>query len=165
MHEEAEYFYKKGINAIQNQNQDAGEFFLLKAAEIEECEKTYSSLGWFYGTILQEMKKGLRFFRMAILQNPHNGDLYNDYGALLLKTGRLKASLCWFLRAIRLPQGEKKHFSFYNIALIYQSWKEPERSLHYLHLAMEEQPEFKEALQLYFSILKNVGQHQSIKSD
>ena len=165
MRAEAEYFYQQGIRAILRQNQDAGEFFLLKAAEIEPSEQAYSSLGWFYGTILQNERKGLRFFRRAILQNPRNADLSNDYGALLLKMGRLPQALRWFLRAIRLPQGRKKHFAYYNIALVYQSWQQMDRSLDYLRCALEEQPNFQEALQLYFAILKNASQTQSVAKD
>ena len=151
---EADYFYEQGVQAVFNENYDAAEFFLLKSLEIESSELVYGCLGWLYGTLLGKEKKALTFFRKAILQNPKNGDLYNDYGALLLKMGRLEESIKWFSRAVRLTKSQKKHFALYNLALVYRNWKQPQRSLRYLHLALRCQPDFQEARQLYYSILE-----------
>ena len=151
---EADYFYKQGMQALFNENYDAAEFFLLKSLEIESSEVAYGCLGWLYGTLLGEEQKALSFFRKAILKNPENGDLYNDYGALLLKMERFEESLKWFLRAVRLSNSKKKHFALYNLALLYRNWKRPTRSLRYLRLALKCEPDFQEARQLYYSILE-----------
>ena len=153
---EADYFYKQGVQAIFDENYDAAEFFLLKSLEIESSEVIYGCLGWLYGTLLGEEKKALAFFRKAILQNPENGDLYNDYGALLLKMGRLEESIKWFSRAVRLAKSQKKHFALYNLALVYHNRRRPQRSLAYLRLALKCQPAFQEARQLYYSILEDI---------
>ena len=154
---EADYFYKQGVQAVFDGNYDAAEFFLLKSLEIENSELVYGCLGWLYGTLLRDEKKGLAFFRKAILQNPENGDLYNDYGALLLKMGRFEESVKWFLRAVRLSNSQKKHFALYNLALVYHNWKRSRYSLRYLRLALKCQPSFQEARQLYYSILESTS--------
>ena len=151
---EADYFYKQGVQAVFNENYDAAEFFLLKSLEIESSEVVYGCLGWLYGTLLGQEERALTFFRQAILHNPENGDLYNDYGALLLKMGRFEESIKWFSRAVRLANSQKKHFALYNLALVYRNWKKPQRSLRYLRLALKCQPAFREARQLYYSILE-----------
>ncbi len=154
MNSEANLFYKRGVQAILNQDYDASEFFLLKSIEIDDSELNYGCLAWLYGTVYKQEEKGLRYFRKAIRKNPRQGDLYNDYGALLLKTGRLHDSIKWFGKAIRLASSKKKHFAFYNLALVYRDWKKPKRSLRYLQLALRHKADFQEARKLYFTILK-----------
>ena len=158
---EADYFYKQGVQAVFNKNYDAAEFFLLKSLEIENSDVVYACLGWLYGTLLGSEEKGLGFFRKAILRNPENGDLYNDYGALLLKMGRFEESLKWFSRAVRLANSKKKHFALYNLALVYHNWKRSRSSLRYLRLALKYEPSFQEARQLYYSILENAHESPS----
>ena len=159
MVEEAEIFYKQGVQAILTGDYDIAEYLLLKSFEIEVNETNSACLGWLYGTALSQEEKALRFFYRAILKNNKNGDLYNDFGALLLKTGRFKESVKWFLRAIRLGGPKKKHYALYNLALVYRHWERPERSIRYLRLALEYKPDFREAHSLYYSILddKNYG--------
>ncbi len=152
MNEEAKDFYDLGIKALQNGNTDVAEYCLLKSAEIEPSEITYGCLGWFYGTIDMQEKRALRYFRKAIMQNPANGDLYNDYGALLLKIGHYNESIKWFLRAVRLTDSSKRHYALYNLALVYHNIQRPERSLRFLKKAIEQKPDFDEARVLYKNI-------------
>lgn len=153
---EADHFYRQGVQAVFHENYDAAEFFLLKSLEIEDSEAVYGSLGWLYGTLLKQEKKALAFFRQAILRNPENGDLYNDYGALLLQMGNFEEATKWFSQAVRLSNSKKKHFALYNIALVYRNRRQPRHSLRYLRLALEYQPDFQEARQLYYSILEKL---------
>ena len=155
---EAQLFYERGVNAVFDKNYDGAEYFFLKSAEIDPSELNYGSLGWLYGTIFNDGKRALSFFRKAIFQNPKNGGLYNDYGALLLRMGELKASLKWFSRAIKLENSEKKHFALYNLALVYRRWERPRTSLRYLRLALKHKPLFFEAQQLYDIILNEKKQ-------
>ncbi len=155
MSTEAENFYKKGLYAISIEDYDAAEFFLLKSIELGGFGASYGCLGWLCGTIFKQELRALYFFRRAIIKDSKNGDLYNDYGALLLKLGHFRHSIKWFLRAVSLSLTHKKHFPLYNLAIVYRNWKRPERSLRCLRLALEYQPDFSEARKLYYSILKN----------
>ena len=151
---EAEFFYKEGLQAILDGDSDAAEFFLLKSLEIEPCSEAYGSLGWLYGTVLGKDDRGLHFFHQAVLLDPGNGDLCNDCGALLLKNGRLREAVKWFLRSMRLATAQKKHFALYNLALTYHTHGNLHRSLRYLRSALELKPDFQEAKKLYNAITK-----------
>ena len=153
MNDEAKKYYELGLLSLQNQNTDTAEYCLLKSAEIEPSEISYGCLGWFYGTVNIQEDRALRFFRKAIMQNPKNGDLYNDYGALLLKIGQYNQSIKWFLKAVRLTDIDKRHYALYNLALVYRNMKRPERSLRFLRKAINQRPDFNEALNLYNNIL------------
>ena len=151
---EAEIFYKKGVQAIFDGEIDAAEFFLLKSLEIEPHSEVYGSIAWLYGSVLDQNEKGLHFFHQAVLLDPKNGDLCNDYGVLLLKNGHLRKAVKWFLRSMRLASIKKKHFSLYNLALAYHGHGRVRHSLRYLHSALELKPDFEEAKKLYNAIVE-----------
>ncbi|MCB1308027.1 MAG: tetratricopeptide repeat protein [Leptospiraceae bacterium] len=141
-------FYREGVCEAVVGNYDAAEYFLLKSIEIDPVVPGYATLGWMYGSILDRNEEAFRCFRKAIRLNPENGDLFNDCGALLLKMGFIPESIKWFHRSIRSPQCSKRHFAFYNLALVYRSGNRPERSCRYLHLALRQRPDFDQARRL-----------------
>ena len=158
MEQEAEVFYNKGIQAIVIEEYDAAEFFLIKSSEIDGQEANHAALAWLYGNILHRIEKALHYLRLALLANPENGELYNDYGALLLKNGSYTDAVQWLIRAVRLSPEKKKHYSLYNLAIAYHNRNQMRNSLRYLRMALRQKPEFQEALELYASIINQEKQ-------
>lgn len=142
---DARAYYQEGVCDAQAGNYEAAEYHLLKSLEIDPANSTYATLGWMYGSILKRETDAFRCFRNAIRMQPENGDHYNDFGALLLKTGRRRESVKWFLRALRCPEGERRHLTLYNLAIVYRRWNRPERSRRFLNLALRLRPDFSRA--------------------
>ncbi|MBX7057443.1 MAG: hypothetical protein K1X75_05210 [Leptospirales bacterium] len=159
---EARAFYQEGVSEAQAGNYDAAEFFLLKSIEIDATGGAYASLGWLYGSVLKQEHSAFRCFRNAIRLNSENGDHFNDCGALLLKAGRARESVKWFLRALRCPECTRRHLTLYNLAIVYRRWNRPERSRRFLNLALKIDPEFARAR----AMLKDIeGELSSLQSD
>ncbi len=90
---DARAYYQEGVCDAQAGNYEAAEYHLLKSLEIDPANSTYATLGWMYGSILKRETDAFRCFRNAIRMQPENGDHYNDFGALLLKTNFNGANL------------------------------------------------------------------------
>ena len=158
MIEEAELFYHKAIVTTYTEQYDVAEYCLLKSIEIDPSEHNCASLGWLYAVAFESQeKKALRFFRKAIFCNPANGDLYNDYGALLLRMGLPKNSIKWFKKAARFPHCPKRHFALYNLALAYYNSNHFTKSRRFLRLALKSRPDFEQALHLYSVVNSSIG--------
>ncbi len=153
MNAEALDFYKKAIAAIYASNSDVAEFCLLKSIEVDAHEMNYACLAWLYAVVMGEEKKALFYFRCAIFSNPKNGELYNDYGALLLRMNRHQEASRWFAKSLRLSPPSKKHLALYNLALVYSKKQQKEKSLVFLRKALEYCPDFQAAHKLYYDIL------------
>ncbi len=162
---EARSFYQEGVCEAQAGNHDAAEFYLLKSLEIDPSGATYASLGWLYGSILKREEAAFRCFRNAIKQSPENGDHYNDCGALLLKAGRVRESLKWFLRSLRCAESSRRHLTLYNLAIVYRRWNRPERSRRFLHLALRIDPEFARARTMLKDIEQELAALQRERAD
>ena len=149
---EALHFYEQGMIAIFEDKKEKAELLLLKALEIESNSSIYGSLAWFYGHLMKEYDKAFLYFRKALKNNPAKGDFYNDCGAVLLKLGKQKESVKWFNRALKLSNYTKKHIALYNLALVFHSAGDLGKSKNYLKLALDYQPNFWEAKNLYHEI-------------
>lgn len=152
MNPDARIFHQEGMSDAIVGNYDAAEFYLLKSLEIEPSIPAYATLGWIYGSVHRRNEDALRCFRKAIRLNPKNGDLYNDCGAVLLRMGKLRESVKWFLKALKSSEGAKKHLALFNLAVVYRRWNRSERSRRYLNLALKHRPDFERARALLAEI-------------
>ncbi|MCB1172570.1 MAG: tetratricopeptide repeat protein [Leptospiraceae bacterium] len=155
MNAEALEYYHTGLLHASQSNYDAAEYFLLKSLEIDAVVGTWATLGWLYASRTGRYKDALRVFKKAIRLAPQDGDLFNDFGALLIKMGRPKMAMHWFNRALRSKACSRYHYALYNMALIYRSWNRPERSRRYLHLCLRKKPDFEMARELLGQIEKD----------
>ena len=152
MNPDARCFHQEGMSDAIVGNYDAAEFYLLKSLEIEPSVPGYATLGWLYSCVQRRDRDALRCFRNAIRLNPENGDLYNDFGAVLLRQGELQKSVKWFLRALKSSEGSKHHLALFNLAIVYRRWNRSERSRRYLNLALKLRPDFERARSLLAEI-------------
>ena len=144
----AQESYERAIEEAGRDNYDAAEYYLLHSLEIEAHVNAYATLGWLYASRTERYRDAIRVFRKAIRLAPHDGDLYNDFGALLIKMNESGRALKWFHRALKCESCSRRHYALYNMALIYRDWKRPERSRRYLHLCLHHKPDFSVAREL-----------------
>lgn len=148
MQSDAQFMYQSGIEKAAEGNYDAAEYHLLQSLEIEPMVTVYATLGWLYASHFNEFKRAMRMFRKAIRMSPDDGDLLNDFGALLIKMSQPGRALKYFHRSIRAEVCTRQHYALYNMALIYRNWNRPERSRRYLNLSLRYKPGFTIALEL-----------------
>jgi len=160
MNPDARHFYQEGVCDAQAGAYDSAEYYLLKSLEIDASSSAYATLGWLYGSILKREAEAFRCFRRAIRLHSRNGDHFNDCGALLLKTGRVRESVKWFVRALRCPEGARRHLALYNLAIVYRRWNRPERSRRYLHLALRQQPDFARGRALLEEVEREIAEEK-----
>ena len=148
MQAEAQSYYESGILKAAEGNYDAAEYHLLQSLEIEPLVPAYATLGWIYASRFNQFQRAMRMFRKAIRITPEDGDLLNDFGALLIKMGEPKRALKFFYRSLKSEICTRQHYALYNMALIYKSWNRPERSRRYLNLSLRYKPDFIVAKEL-----------------
>ncbi len=150
----ARKYMEEGVKAALRGKNELAEFLLLKSYELDPGAESCYRLGWFYGLHLGNEERGFRYFRRAVRYNPTSGDPYNECGNLLLRNGKVKESVKWFHRSLKCQNNPRKHFSLYNLAVVYRAWNRPERSIRYLNLALRHEPAFHRANRLLLE-LKN----------
>lgn len=158
MDKQAGEFLKTGLDLAVGGEIDRAEYFLLKSYEIEQGQRTCSTLGWFYGLLLNRPLEGFKYFRRAIKYNPSSGDAYNECGNLLFRAGYSKESLKWFHRSLRSKDNTRAHYVLYNLAVVYNRLNRPERSLRYLNLALRKSPDFASAEKLLREVRRTLEQ-------
>ncbi|MDX1960296.1 MAG: hypothetical protein SFU98_17130 [Leptospiraceae bacterium] len=140
-------------------NNEKGKF-LFKECELDKAcyhfslslEEGDNPESLFYmGLIANQKKKtreALSYFYRSIQLNSEYGSPCNEIGVILLRHGREKEAVFWLKKSIRCKYNDARHIPLYNLATLYKLWNRPERSLQYLHRALDLEPEFEEAQKL-----------------
>lgn len=128
---------------------DRAEFYFRSYLEQEESSEAYFYMGLIMGQ-KNRLEDALEFYYKSVVANPEYGNPCNEIGIILLRMGKDRDAIFWLKKAIRCKHNDAPHISLFNLATLYKMWNRPERSLQYIHRAIELNPEFPEAL-----ILKN----------
>ncbi|HMV45548.1 MAG TPA: hypothetical protein PK079_21180 [Leptospiraceae bacterium] len=127
-------------------------FYFLKAMEEGDSAESL-----FYLGLIQNQngnfRDALSYYYRAILLNPDYGNPCNEIGVILLRHGREREAVFWLKRSVRCSFNDAPHIPLYNLATLYKMWNRPERSLQYLHKALELAPNFLEAIELRNQLL------------
>lgn len=83
--------------------------------------------------MLGNFKESIRSYEQAIVLQPSNPDLYNDYGLALKEVKEFKNAVLAFQKAISLDHKNPKPFN--NIGLLFKEADEPKRALEFFHKA------------------------------
>lgn len=133
---------------------DRAEFYFLTYLEGEDSEEAYFYLGLIMSQ-KNRLEDALEYHYKSVVINPEFGNACNEIGIILLRMGKDKDAVFWLKKAIRSERNDAPHISYFNLATLYKIWNRPERSLQYLHRAIEIQPEFTEAKKLKDDLLAN----------
>ena len=120
--------------------------------EHEDNEESYFYLG-LVSNQSRKYKDAWKYFYKSIQTNPEYGNSCNEIGVILLRLGKEKEAVFWLKRSIHCKWNDARHVAYYNLATLYKIWNRPERSLQYLHQAIEMEPNFEEAKKLREEIL------------
>ncbi|MBE7411979.1 MAG: hypothetical protein L6Q54_02500 [Leptospiraceae bacterium] len=147
--------FKKAKILFQTGDLDRAEYFFLSLLENSEESEVYFYLGLISNQKRQYEKALLNFYR-SVEKNPDYGSPCNEIGVILLRMGKDKESIFWLKKSVRCKTNEALHIPLYNLATLYKIWNRPERSLQYLHKAIELNPNFSEAIRLRAEILSKI---------
>lgn len=127
-------------------------FFFTKSLEEEEHFESLFYLG-LIANQNEDSHSALSYFYKSILANPDYGNPCNEIGVILLRHGKSREAIFWLKRSLRCLHNDAPHIALYNLATLYKMWNRPERSLQYLHRALEIMPDFTEAIRLRDELL------------
>jgi tetratricopeptide (TPR) repeat protein len=146
--------FSTGRDLFQIGDFDRAEFYFRSYLEQEDSSETYFYLGLIMGQ-KNRLEDALEFYYKSVVINPEYGNPCNEIGIILLRMGKDKDAVFWLKKSIRCKQNDALHISLFNLATLYNMWNRPERSLQFLHKAMELQPEFPEAILLKDKLMNN----------
>jgi len=130
---------------------DRAEFHTRSFLERDEHEE-----GYFYLGLIQNSQgkwdEALSSYYKAVTLNHDYGNPCNEIGVVLLRMGKDKEAVYWLKKSVRCEQNDAPHISYFNLATLYKLWNRPERSLQYLHKAMELKRDFPEAWKMWEDI-------------
>jgi Tfp pilus assembly protein PilF len=140
----AKQFFKTG-------DMDRAEYHIRALLEREENEE-----GYFYLGLIQnsggKWDEALTSYYKAVSINHDYGNPCNEIGVVLLRMGKDKEAVYWLKKSVRCELNDAPHISYFNLATLYKLWNRPERSLQYLHKAMELKKDFPEAWKMWEDI-------------
>lgn len=146
-------FFQLGKEFFQMGDIDRAEYYFKLYLENNDSYEAYFFLGLVMGQ-RNQLEEALECYYKSVLINPEYGNPCNEIGIILLRMGKDKDALYWLKKSLRCSHNDAPHISLFNLATLYKMWNRPERSLQFLHKAIELQPEFPEAIQLKKDILK-----------
>ncbi|MCX7997672.1 MAG: hypothetical protein N3A69_01810 [Leptospiraceae bacterium] len=130
-------------------------YYLSQAQEIEETPEALFYLG-LIASQKNQILEALSYFYRSYELDSNYGNPCNEIGVILLKLGKEKEAIYWLKRSIHCKVNDALHIALFNLATLYKIWNRPERSLQYLHKAIEFAPDFEEAKQLRDEILSSI---------
>lgn len=133
---------------------DRAEFYFRSFLEMEDSCEAYFYMGLIMGQ-RNMLEEALEFYYKSVVINPEYGNPCNEIGIILLRMGKDKDAVFWLKKSIRCQRNDAPHISFFNLATLYKMWNRPERSLQFLHRAIELNPEFPEAKIMKEQLMKN----------
>ncbi len=145
-------YFQIAVKHFRKQDFDRAEFYFKKNLENFDCYESFFYLGLIYSQ-LQKTEHALAFYYKSVSLNSDFGNPCNEIGILLLRTGNDKEAVFWLKKSVRCKRNDAPHISLFNLATLYKLWNRPERSLQYLHKAIQLAPEFEEAIKLRESLL------------
>ncbi|TGN07116.1 tetratricopeptide repeat protein [Leptospira ilyithenensis] len=133
---------------------DRAEYHTRAFLEMNENEEAYFYLGLIQNS-QNKWDEALISYYKAVSINHDYGNPCNEIGVLLLRMGKDKEAIYWLKKSVRCTQNDAPHISFFNLATLYKLWNRPERSLQYLHKAMEIKKDFPEAWKMWDELKKD----------
>lgn len=123
-----------------------------KAIELYQLSiKTYATaeahtfLGWVY-SFQDRYDEAIEECLEAIRVDEAFGNPYNDIGSYLLAKGDAYGCIRWFKRALLAPRYESYVFPHFNLGRVYELRRKYLEAARHYGLALEEQPEFMQAV-------------------
>jgi tetratricopeptide (TPR) repeat protein len=138
--EKGKFYYKDG-------DLDKASYHFSLSLELEETPENLFYMGLISSQKLSFIE-ALNYFYRSVEMDSEYGNPCNEIGVILLRHGREREAVFWLKRSIRCKNNDAPHIPLYNLATLYKMWNRPERSLQYLHKAIELAPEFEEAIRL-----------------
>ena len=147
-----ETILNSGKSFFKNSEFDSAEYYFSKSLEFSDNIEAFFYLGMI-SNIKSKTDLALYYFYKALEVDPDYGNASNEIGVILLRSGREKDSLYWFRKSLKSRINDAIHIPLFNLAMIYKQWNRPERSLQYLYRALEEKPDFEEAIKMRNSLI------------
>ncbi len=147
---------RRGKEFFQLGHLEKANYFLSQSMEIEETCEALFYLG-LIASQKNQISDALSYFYRSHKLNPDYGNPCNEIGVILLRLGREKEAVHWLKLSIQCKVNDALHIPLFNLATLYKIWNRPERSLQYLHKAIEFAPDFEEAKKLRDEILSSIS--------
>ena len=138
---------EKGNSFVaENKLNEAKECF-KKSVEIYPTADAYTYLGWMF-TYDGLYTEAIELCFKAIELDPDFGNPYNDIGVYLMRLGKLKSSVKWFIRASEAKRYEPKHFPHLNLAQVYLKQGKLSKAIRHLDKVLSIVPNHEQSMKL-----------------
>jgi tetratricopeptide (TPR) repeat protein len=142
---EAKQLFHEAYQAqLANNYEEAIELYKRSIAVYPTAE-AHTFLGWVY-SFQDRYDEAIQECLEAIRVDEAFGNPYNDIGSYLLAKGDMYSCIRWFKRALLAPRYESYAFPHFNLARVYELRRKYLEAARHYGLALEEQPEFKQAI-------------------
>src|SRR4030095_3093030 len=116
-----------------------------QSIETYPTAEAHTFLGWVY-SFQQRYDEAIAECLQAIRVDETLGNPYNDIGSYLLAQGDSYGSVRWFKRALLAPRYESYAFPHFNLGRVYETRHRFLEAPRHYGLALEQKPDFKEAV-------------------
>jgi tetratricopeptide (TPR) repeat protein len=136
-----ELFYEAQVS---NDYERAIELY-KRSIDVYPTAEAHTFLGWVY-SFQNRYDEAIAECLEAIRVDETLGNPYNDIGSYLLAKGDSYGSVRWFKRALLAPRYESYAFPHFNLGRVYESRKMFLDAAKHYGLALEQNPQFTEAV-------------------
>jgi len=139
---------------MKTHQQDKAEYILLHSLDIEKTYEQYMKLGKLYALYMNRIEEAAAVFQKALQYNQESTEANSLTGEMLFRIGRKQEALSYLTRAIQGPADPLQYRAYYFLAILYQNWNRPERSVRFLNLCLKCKSDYVPAVKM-LNHLKN----------
>ena len=141
-------------NLLKKSRNEEAEYMLLHSLDFEETHLQYMKLGYIYSIQIHRLHDAAGAYRKALQLNKDDAEIMILLGEVLYRAGKKQEALNCFLNAIKSNPCRYTYRAYFFLALLYQNWNRPERSLRFLNLCLKCKSDYIPAVKM-LNLLKN----------
>ena len=142
---EANELFQEAYEAQLAQDYERAIELYKRSIETYPTAEAHTFLGWVY-SFQERYDEAIAECLEAIRVDETFGNPYNDIGSYLLAKGDSYGSVRWFKRALLAPRYESYAFPHFNLGRVYETRHRFLEAARHYGLALEQKPDFKEAV-------------------
>lgn len=133
---------------------EEAEYMLLHSLDIEQTYPQYMKLGYLYSVHMNRIEDALQAYNKALNIDENNTEAMALIAEMLYRLGRKREAHVKLLEVIKGKSNPYQYRAYFLLALLYQTWNRPERSLRFLNLSLKCKSDYLPAVKM-LNLLKN----------
>jgi len=154
LEEKTMHLLRQADEMIKKNKKETAEYILLHSLDFEVTCEQYRKLGKLYSVHSNRLEEALDAYRKALSICSQSAELKIMIGEILFRMNRRHEANLQLTEALQEKSSSLHYRAYYLLAVLFQNWNRPERSVRYLNLSLKCREDYLPAVKM-LNYLKN----------